>query len=150
MASGIIGAALLFFGGLAVGLVIGGERGESPASAESQDSEGLEEAQEPEESGETALEEAVKTCAPHSSSISTGDDGHTLMIDRAWANENPGASEIQVVCVFSELEVPDFVISQIDSTRALDGTQDADFGDYSAFWTYHPDDGLNMTITMEP
>ncbi|MCH7231884.1 hypothetical protein L0U85_13625 [Glycomyces sp. L485] len=92
---------------------------------------------------------AQETCAPGSSSVSIGDGGDTLIIDRAWAEENPGADSTEVMCIFDELEMPDAVISQINGTRALDGTQEANFGDYSTFWTYHPDDGLNMTITLD-
>lgn len=136
IASVIVGAVFFFTTGLAVGLILGGEQASSPSR--SSDS-----------SQETTLAEAREACAPNSSRIDLGDDGHTLMIERAWAQENPGASNNQVVCLFDELGVPDSVVSRIEGTRALDGTQEADFGDYSAFWTFHPDDGLNMTITLE-
>ena len=39
------------------------------------------------------------------------------------------------------------MVAHIESTRALDGYQQETFGEFSASWTYHPDDGLNMTIT---
>ncbi|WP_156925926.1 hypothetical protein [Glycomyces arizonensis] len=124
----IVGAVFFFAAGLAVGIGIDGAGGESSSS----------------------LVEARENCAPDSLDIRIGDDGDTLIIDRAGAEENPGADYLDVLCIFDELGVPDSVTSQIEGTRALDGTQEADFGEYSAFWTYHPDDGLNMTITWNP
>lgn len=39
------------------------------------------------------------------------------------------------------------VEARIQNTRALDGTQTAESPDgYVAYWTYHPDDGLNIVI----
>jgi len=40
------------------------------------------------------------------------------------------------------------VISRMSATRALDGMQDGQWEGISASWTYHPDDGLNITLTM--
>jgi hypothetical protein len=37
--------------------------------------------------------------------------------------------------------------SKMDRTRALDGMQDASWDDLSASWTYHPDAGLDITVT---
>lgn len=44
------------------------------------------------------------------------------------------------------LEGPQRVQSRIASTRALDGVQEDSWDDYTAHWTYHPDDGVNITI----
>ena len=38
------------------------------------------------------------------------------------------------------------VVLGLAASRALDGTQEQSWGDYSASWTYHPDDGLNIVI----
>lgn len=37
--------------------------------------------------------------------------------------------------------------AQMDSTRALDGMQTAEWDTFEAKWTYHPDDGLDVIIT---
>jgi hypothetical protein len=63
------------------------------------------------------------------------------------AEVSPGATFTQFDCIIEELDVPDAVLDRINNTRALDGYQDATFGEFAASWTYHPDDGLNMTIT---
>ena len=135
----VFGGALLFFIGIAVGLAFNGDR-ERPAPSSNDRSD----------ADTTALIEARDICAPDSPDITIGDDGHTLLISRAGAEEAPGADISEVACIFAEIEIPDSVTSRIESTRALDGTQEAEFSDFSAFWTYHPDDGLNMTIMLEP
>lgn len=57
------------------------------------------------------------------------------------------ASTEDQACVLNELEVPMSVASHMSSTRALDGTQTDSWDGYEASWTYHPDDGLNLTVT---
>lgn len=51
-----------------------------------------------------------------------------------------------MVCALGLSGVPDRVISQISSTRALDGMQFAEWDDLAAQWNYHPDAGMNITI----
>ena len=36
----------------------------------------------------------------------------------------------------------------INSTRALDGMQTDSWHDITARWTYHPDDGLDITLAL--
>ena len=51
-----------------------------------------------------------------------------------------------VACVLAKLEVPSYVVSHIDSTRALDGQQTDEWDGISARWTYHPEDGLHLVL----
>jgi len=48
--------------------------------------------------------------------------------------------------VFDHLGVPDAVRQHVATTRALDGQQTDSWTGYSARWTFHPDNGLQMTI----
>lgn len=50
-------------------------------------------------------------------------------------------------CALNVLKAPSFVTTQIDKTRALDGMQRGTWGKVSAFWTYHPDNGANISFT---
>jgi hypothetical protein len=93
------------------------------------------------------LEAVKEECAVGSSDIRIGDGGDTLSIDRAGAEVSPGATITQFECVIEALEVPDSLVDRINNTRALDGYQEGSFDQYSISWTYHPDDGVNMTIT---
>jgi hypothetical protein len=62
-------------------------------------------------------------------------------IDRSWTQAN---------CVLTRLEAPRAVVARVEVTRALDGMQEASWsgpdGSYEAFWNYHSDSGLNITI----
>lgn len=57
-------------------------------------------------------------------------------------------SKADLDCVLERTEMPNHVQRHIDSTRALDGQQTAEWGDVTARWTYHPDDGLVMTLVL--
>ena len=60
-----------------------------------------------------------------------------------------GAAEDGLENLFSELGFPSSMMSRIGNTRALDGTQTADGDNASAYWTYHPDDGLSIVIELD-
>lgn len=94
------------------------------------------------------LGDVVAWCAPDSPYIEVLDGGDSLSIS-GTGDEQDGASITEVACVLTELEVPESVLSRIDRTRALDGTQDASWGDIEASWTYHPDSGLSLIIEMQ-
>jgi hypothetical protein len=55
-----------------------------------------------------------------------------------------------MICVLGWVSPPQHVIAQLSSTRALDGMQTATwdglFGQVSALWTFHPDQGMNLTV----
>ncbi|MFI7674354.1 hypothetical protein [Actinophytocola sp. NPDC049390] len=76
------------------------------------------------------------------------DSGHTLVIDMRGEELSSGfLSFSEVSCLLDYLETPDSVMTQMNSTRALDGMQDATWSGLNATWTYHPDDGLDIIIT---
>ena len=70
------------------------------------------------------------------------DAGATLVMTVGSAYMNTGTA----ACVFDKLGVPDAVRQHVATTRALDGQQTDSWPGYTARWTYHPDDGLQMTI----
>lgn len=94
---------------------------------------------------DTQLEIAAGVCGV-SGVIS--DEGHTMTLSRVAAEENPGpVSYSEYECVLNELDTPQSVRSHMGQTRALDGMQTNDWDDFEALWTYHPDNGVNITIT---
>lgn len=78
--------------------------------------------------------------------VYTADAGKTLIIDHKGEDDADGASVDQLVCVMALLGVPDAVLTRMDSTRAMDGVQHADWDGYTATWSYHPDTGLDVII----
>jgi hypothetical protein len=83
-----------------------------------------------------------------------GDDGYTLTIDglsETAVSAGPGQSDlVDIGCLLGRLGTSDVVLGLIENTRALDGMQTgswkSDQGTFSAWWNYHPDDGLEMVI----
>lgn len=93
----------------------------------------------------TSLERAKDRCAETASSIRTGDDGKSLIGNGVGVGA--GLGEVaDLRCIFRRLEVPDSVIAQLESTRALDGRQEASWDGYTASWSYHPDNGIDIVI----
>ena len=73
----------------------------------------------------------------------------TITIFGAGAEDHPDGGDAVLdvmVCVLGTAGVPDHVINQISSTRALDGMQSAEWDGMAAQWTYYPDAGMNLTI----
>ncbi|WP_438853900.1 hypothetical protein [Agromyces sp. M3QZ16-3] len=96
--------------------------------------------------GPTVIERATAACDVESDPwITVGDEGRSLSM-QSEGTESDGAAIEDIACVLIELETPDSVISRLDSTRALDGRQDAEWDDLAASWGYHPDNGLDIVI----
>jgi hypothetical protein len=75
------------------------------------------------------------------------DHDHTLNLDTD-GKKDPGMLRLShVQCVLKDLSAPDAVWMHMGDTRALDGRQQDSWGAYTASWTYHPDQGLDVIIT---
>jgi hypothetical protein len=78
-----------------------------------------------------------------------GDDGSSLELD--MEGDDLGSGDLtytEVACVLNDLDVPDSVVSKMDSTRSLDGRVTEDWNGIEATWTYHPDDGLDVILEL--
>ena len=53
-----------------------------------------------------------------------------------------------ILSVNNYLGLPASVEEQMRQTRALDGRQTVNHGNYTVTWTYHPDDGLEVMYTV--
>jgi hypothetical protein len=94
--------------------------------------------------GSTQLRLAYNACGAGD----LADNDHTMIIDSQGEDYDSGdASFDDLTCVLRELDVPASVIAQMEQTRALDGMQSADWNGFTASWTYHPDNGLDLIIT---
>jgi len=97
------------------------------------------------DSGPT-LTAAEQECNDGRTDARVSDGGKTLII-----TTSPDAIkeivDVQTVnCVLDHLETPAAVREHIRTTRALDGRQTDSWGAFTAAWTYHPDNGLDITI----
>ena len=94
------------------------------------------------------LREAVSLCQPNpqeQSAINFGDQDKTLIMDGDDAGVS-GVGPTSMFCILGAVGLPDATRSQISNTRALDGMQSASWSGYEATWTYHPDNGLDLTL----
>lgn len=147
------GAAVILAGVATVALVLTNQQDSPPRDPSRYD--GIYEEPEREQ---TALEAAREACAPLHPDVQIGDEGRSVEIQTLDADaillaelgredtSAAGATLEEVGCILDRLDTPDSVIARMDSTRALDGMQDATWDGYAAVWTYHPDDGLNLII----
>ncbi|AIY01960.1 hypothetical protein ART_2361 [Arthrobacter sp. PAMC 25486] len=93
-----------------------------------------------------AIPRAVEVCsATDMEGVSVMDGGKSLNLQTA-GEESEGTTALTVVCVLGELDAPDSLYTKLESTRALDGNKSADWAGFTASWTYHPDDGLNIIV----
>ena len=74
------------------------------------------------------------------------DKGATLTLTTAGESGVSYTDIEDVACVLAKLEVPSYVVSHIDSTRALDGQQTDEWDGISARWTFHPESGLHLVL----
>lgn len=132
-----VGAALVIVGGTVATVLLATSSTEDKPPKPSGDISSLFGATSP-------LADASTTC----SAGTLGDKDRTLVIDMAGEDPGSGTATIDdVLCVLGELEAPQSVVAQMESTRALDGMQSATWSTFKATWTYHPDDGLDVILT---
>ena len=76
----------------------------------------------------------------------TVDSGGLFMESRG--NESPGTSYERIACVLAELETPDSVVRRIENTNSTMGLVKGEWGVYEAEWSYHPDNGLAISVRV--
>ena len=131
--TGIVGLAV----GAAIGLAVGFWPAAAPSGASAADS------------STESVSAAVQACQlTGSTGITLMDEGNSVELQTA-GKKSTGAPYADVVCVLDELNAPESVKARMDTTRALDGSQNATWTGYSAVWTYHPDNGLNIIVETQ-
>lgn len=91
----------------------------------------------------TRFEAAGETCGLEEH---VRDGGTSIILDGEGDEDEDGLSIGDQVCPLVYLEAPDHVIEHMDNTRALDGMQEDTWDGIEARWTYHPDQGMNLTL----
>jgi hypothetical protein len=91
----------------------------------------------------TGFQDAVETCTA-SNGVLVSDNGATLSVDMMGEEDYTGAGYGDVMCLLDAVKTPDYIISSIEATRALDGRQHDEFDGIEVSWSYHPDSGLDI------
>lgn len=80
------------------------------------------------------------------------DDGRSLSV-RGYGQDNEPSLQVgsieSTLCVLDALDAPSSVLSRMETTRALDGTQEATAGGMVYRWSYHPDSGMNFIVELQ-
>lgn len=69
-------------------------------------------------------------------------DGKSAMIDSKNEDDQKGVDAI--VCMNMMLSAPDSLASKMSNTTAMAGNQSMSWGSYSATWSFHPKNGLDV------
>jgi hypothetical protein len=96
---------------------------------------------------EARLSATLGTCGiRYDDGAQLGDGGQSLTLDSQGEEDFDGLTYDSVKCVLKDLDVPDATINLIETTRALDGRQTGSWDGIDATWSYHPDNGVNVTL----
>jgi hypothetical protein len=97
-------------------------------------------------SADGRLRTAFDACRAEDSknTMQLDDDGATIVVDTG----SKYGSIAGVTCVWSHLNTPSSVTAKVASTTAMQGQQSATQDGIGYSWSYHPDNGLNMVITL--
>lgn len=79
--------------------------------------------------------------------FSLGDGDKSLSID-GDGDSDLGAPTSDIGCVLAELNVSDAVLEQMSNTSALMGVVSGSWDKITAEWTYHPDNGFDIILTI--
>ena len=66
----------------------------------------------------------------------------------AYGDGANGLSQTDFRCILSELDTPSSVRERMLITRAVDGAQHEEWNVYRVTWTYHPEDGLSVVLSI--
>ena len=99
-------------------------------------------------SADTRLVDAVDGCGA-SDGTELGDNDQTLVIDVQGEEDSSGASYEDQVCILARLDMPASVESHLNQTTSMDGRQTESWDGVTIEWSYHPDRGSDMVITLD-
>jgi hypothetical protein len=85
------------------------------------------------------------TSQDEDNTLELADNGATIVID----TRSEYGSTAGMECVLGALTTPESIKAEIGRTTAMMGTQDADNNGIHYSWSYHPDNGVNMVITVD-
>lgn len=97
---------------------------------------------------DTRLTDAVATCGARPGFV-LADNDTTLVIDVKGKEDASGVPYAAQECILTELGVPTRIESHIGQTTSMDGRQSASWDGITIEWSYHPNRGSDMVITLE-
>jgi|SRR5699024_1019954 len=80
--------------------------------------------------------------------VNVQDDGVTLVFDHEGEDDFAGGDLEDIMCVFTELDMPSRIRTHMSQTTSMDGRQTASWDNLEVQWSYHPDRGLDGMVTL--
>lgn len=74
------------------------------------------------------------------------EDGKSLYLNGSGDEDFLGMSSSDEFCILDELGMPAMVKTRMLETNALMGVQEAEWQGITAKWTYHPDNGMDVSL----
>jgi hypothetical protein len=94
----------------------------------------------------TRFEVAFEQAGVTSQYITVEDGGTSIIVDGPPDDTNTNTFYPDLAALLTALDVPAYVVDQIDSTSSLQGLREASWNGIEAQWSYHPDNGLDLTL----
>ncbi len=97
--------------------------------------------------GSEVLASAIDACGSPEG-VSLEDNGSTLAFDHRGEDDISGGDIADIMCVFTELEMPSRISTHMGQTTSMDGRQSDTWDRLEVQWSYHPDRGMDGVVVV--
>ena len=95
-----------------------------------------------------AFSAAAEACDLGDWSINVTIDEGGMTLD-GEGEDDYGITYSESFCILDELDAPESLVKRMKNTNSLMGLLEGNWGPYHAEWTYHPNNGFDIWITVE-
>jgi hypothetical protein len=95
---------------------------------------------------ETKLEKAFNDCDPKSGQVELADGNRSILIHGTGDETEQVSAYVDMLCLTTELNTPEYITEAMGNTTAMMGRQHEESDGISYEWSYHPDNGMDMTM----
>ena len=81
--------------------------------------------------------------------IQVSDDGESMFLDGSGEDDYSSLGAVEQFCILAQLDVPEIIITRMNATNALMGAQTGEWDGITASWTYHPNNGLDVSLSKK-
>lgn len=81
--------------------------------------------------------------------IQVADDGSSMYLDGSGEDDYSSLDYVDQFCVLNALDIPEIIVTRMNATSSLMGVQTGDWDGITASWTYHPNNGLDISLTKK-
>lgn len=83
------------------------------------------------------------------SNIQVASDGSSLYLDGAGSDFSSNLGLATELCILGALDMPSIILTRMNETNALMGVQTGEWDGITASWTYHPRNGLDVSLSKK-